>query len=81
MSFLSKGIQLKTVGTKGGTYRCHCHLIDKEVGEPSSLADESFLTEQEGTGSPRLVIRIRFHNHLSLQGQDAAGWRQMIKEI
>lgn len=40
------------------TYWCHRHLIDKEVGESSSLADESLLTEKKAIGIRGLVIRL-----------------------
>lgn len=40
------------------TYGCHSHLIDKEVGEPGGLADESLLTEREAAGITRLVISL-----------------------
>lgn len=40
------------------TYGCHSHLIDKEVGKPSSLVDESLLTEREAAGITRLLIKL-----------------------
>lgn len=40
------------------TYRCNSHLVNKEVGEPGSFADESLLTEREAIGATRLLIRL-----------------------
>lgn len=40
------------------TYWCYSHLIDKEVGETSSLADESLLAEKKTAGIARLAIRL-----------------------
>lgn len=49
------------------TYWCHSHFIGKEVGQTGSLADESFLTEREAVGIPRLLTRLDFCHQLSLQ--------------
>lgn len=40
------------------TYRCHHDLISEEVREPSSLADESLLTERETVNVSGQVIRL-----------------------
>lgn len=40
------------------TYWCDGHLVNKEVGEPGSFADESLLTEREAIGTTRLLIRL-----------------------
>lgn len=55
------------MATIGRTYWCNSHLIDKEVGEPSSLADESLLTKRKATGTTGLVIGLGFCDQLSLQ--------------
>lgn len=40
------------------TYRRHHDLIDQEVGQPSSLADESLLAERQAVNVSKQVIRL-----------------------